>query len=182
MHRIIHVDLQSANVILTNDPHGAMRVVITHFGLARSALNPAVSGGSPGYMAPELYAGAPTTVASDIYALGVILHELASGFRPHLLRRHAGQHSHPTPADSPANSYLQRLTALSHAPLPPLHSRWDPILKCCLQADPTRRYDTVYQVFNALGPSVARRRLLIFAVRSHWPASGGSHLLAVHRA
>jgi serine/threonine protein kinase len=46
--------------------------VITDFGLARSALNPGISGGSPGYMAPELYAGAPTTVASDIYALGVI--------------------------------------------------------------------------------------------------------------
>ena len=162
-NRIIHGDLKSANVILTKDPDGAMRVVITDFGLARSALNPGVSGGSPGYMAPELYAGAPTTVASDIYALGVILHELASGFRPHVRVAMLASTLTQPPQDSPAKSDRQRLTALSQAPLPPLHSRWDPILKCCLQVDPSRRYETVDQVFKALGPSVARRRLLMFA-------------------
>ena len=163
-NRIIHGDLKSANVILTTNPDGGLRVVITDFGLARSALNPGVSGGSPGYMAPELYAGAATTVASDIYALGVILHELASGFRPHERVAMLASTETQLPAEPPVKpGSRERLSALSQAPVPPLRSRWDPILKCCLQTDPKRRYETVDLVLKAMGPSVARRRLLMFA-------------------
>src|SRR5580704_5792022 len=82
-HQVIHGDLKSANVILAKSPDGTPRAVITDFGLARAASVRGITGGTPGYMAPELYNGAPTTVASDIYALGVILYEMVSGARPH---------------------------------------------------------------------------------------------------
>ena len=95
-NRIIHGDLKSANVILTTNPDGRLRVVITDFGLARSALNPGMSGGSPGTWRRSFGAGAATTVASDIYALGVILHELSSGFRPHRASCDAGQRPRPS--------------------------------------------------------------------------------------
>jgi serine/threonine protein kinase/Flp pilus assembly protein TadD len=163
-HQIIHGDLKSANVILTKKPDGTPRAVITDFGLARATRTSGIRGGSPGYMAPELCAGQPTTVASDIYALGVILHELAAGFRPDEWIAMAASTVTQLPSDPPQNlDHRQRLAALTQAPLPRLRSRWDPILKKCLQTDPKRRYETVDQVRLALGPSVARRRVLILA-------------------
>ena len=84
--QVIHGDLKSNNVILTAGPHGAIRAVITDFGLARrpeAAQAAAPSGpvaGTPDYMAPELWKGAKASVASDIYALGVILSQLGSGW------------------------------------------------------------------------------------------------------
>ncbi len=163
-HQIIHGDLKSANIILTQKPDGTPRAVITDFGLASAGRTSGVRGGSPGYMAPELHAGQPTTVASDIYALGVILHELASGFRPDQWIAMAANTVTQLPSDPPQNlDHRQRLASLSEAPLPPLRSRWDPILKKCLQTDPKQRYDTADQVGQALGPSVTRRRVLILA-------------------
>src|SRR4051794_39012859 len=81
--QIIHSDLKSANVLLTKNPDGSLRAVITDFGLACSAVGPGSPGGTPGYIAPELTDGARTTVASDIYALGAILYELVCGYLPH---------------------------------------------------------------------------------------------------
>jgi len=84
-NQVIHGDLKSNNVILTSGPHGAVRAVITDFGLARGpegAQTNAPSGqmaGTPDYMAPELWKGGKASVASDIYALGVILSQLGSG-------------------------------------------------------------------------------------------------------
>jgi tetratricopeptide (TPR) repeat protein len=163
-HQIIHGDMKSANVILTKNPDGTPRAVITDFGLARAARTSGIRGGSAGYMAPELYAGQPTTVASDIYALGVILHELASGFRPDELVAMSANTVTQLPSDPPVRlDHRQRLAALSQAPPRPLRSRWDPILRTCLQTDPKQRYETVDQIRLALGPSVARRRVLILA-------------------
>jgi tetratricopeptide (TPR) repeat protein len=163
-NQIIHGDLKSANVILTRNPDGTLRAVITDFGLARAASVSGVTGGSPGYMAPELYQGAPTSVVSDIYALGVILHELVSGFRPH--ERAAMAASTVTQRPSTPAVKLdgrRRMADLSQAPVPPLHSRWDKIIRTCLRADPRQRYQTADEVLKALGPSAVRRRLLIAA-------------------
>jgi serine/threonine protein kinase/Flp pilus assembly protein TadD len=159
---IIHGDLKSANVILTKNADGTSRAVITDFGLARAASTSSATGGTPGYMAPELYTGAPITVASDIYALGVILHELISGFRPHERAAMLASTVTRLPSDPPVDR-KQQFADLSQAAVPPLGSRWDKILKTCLQADPRQRYATVDQVLQALGPSALRRRVLISA-------------------
>jgi eukaryotic-like serine/threonine-protein kinase len=161
-HQVVHGDLKSANLILTKNPDGSLRAVITDFGLARGASTSGASGGSPGYMAPELYQGATATVASDIYAVGVILHEMVSGFRPD--ERAAMEETTVTQhASGPAPNAdrKQRIADRSQAPLAPLRSRWDKILKTCLQVDPSRRYQSAAQILEALGPSVARRRILI---------------------
>src|SRR5207249_2137312 len=84
-NQVVHGDLKSGNVILTRGTDGALRAVITDFGLARrpgAAQRTAQSGeggGTPDYMAPELLRGEKASTASDVYALGVILHELVSG-------------------------------------------------------------------------------------------------------
>ena len=145
-NEVIHGDLKSNNVILTRAADGAIRAVITDFGLARrpeSAQRAAQSGeiaGTPDYMAPELLKGARASIASDIYALGVILHELVAGRRP-----------------SPA-SWEERL---NQAPQP-LRSKWDPILARCLDPDPSRRFSSADEVAEALTPN-SRRWLLAAA-------------------
>src|SRR6202030_3216806 len=78
--QVVHGDLKSNNIILTAEADGTVRAVITDFGLARrreaadGSTEPGEVGGTPDYMAPELWRGAELSVASDIYALGVILY------------------------------------------------------------------------------------------------------------
>ena len=80
---IVHGDLKSGNIILSQNEDGSLRPVITDFGLASRANQPSgASGGTPGYMAPELCRGERPSKASDIYALGVILYEIVTGRLP----------------------------------------------------------------------------------------------------
>lgn len=84
---IIHRDIKPNNILL--DGIGSeVRVCITDFGLARAhEAEASLSGrglvaGTPDYMAPELYSGRPPSQASDLFALGVVLHEVFTGQRP----------------------------------------------------------------------------------------------------
>jgi tetratricopeptide (TPR) repeat protein len=76
---ILHRDLKASNVMVCEGTDGQRRVVIMDFGLAGSEATPlAELAGTPAYMAPELLTGGQTSKASDIYALGIILRELAA--------------------------------------------------------------------------------------------------------
>ena len=73
---ILHRDLKPANLLID----GKGRLQITDFGISTFADGPQfVRGGTPAYMAPELFKGEPATEQSDIYSLGVTLFELATG-------------------------------------------------------------------------------------------------------
>jgi tetratricopeptide (TPR) repeat protein len=137
-NRVIHGDLKSNNIFLTKEDDGTTRAVITDFGLAQgrdASTRTAASspGGTPPYMAPELWLGAKPSVASDIYALGVCLFEMLTGRRPP--RAEPGQAS---------------------PKLPPVHPKWDPILSRCLESEPGRRYQSVEEVAQALAPRSRR--------------------------
>jgi hypothetical protein len=75
---IIHRDLKPGNVMI--DGNG--RAHITDFGLASLAgLDDDRIAGTPAYMAPEQVAGAPVTLRSDVYSLGLLLYEIFTGER-----------------------------------------------------------------------------------------------------
>jgi serine/threonine protein kinase len=84
-HGIVHRDIKSYNIIC--QPDG--RVKLTDFGIARiedtegaDNTRPGQIMGTPAYMAPELLSGAVADARSDLFSLGVVMYEAATGRRP----------------------------------------------------------------------------------------------------
>jgi hypothetical protein len=90
---VVHRDIKAGNVLL--DQRGAPYLI--DFGIAD-----AVSGGTPASASPQQLSGSRPTPADDIYALGVLLHEIITatpppaGGQPLSLRRQSGE---PVPAE-----------------------------------------------------------------------------------
>jgi len=90
---IVHRDLKPDNVLLQHDDDEGEQAKIVDFGIAKILHNPdGKSGlvktdsranlGTALYMAPERFAGAPGDPRMDVYALGLLLHEMVTGLLP----------------------------------------------------------------------------------------------------
>ena len=78
---IVHRDVKPDNVLRMDDG----RLVLSDFGLATDLPDStmvSVFVGTPHYMAPEVREGDPATTRSDVWSLGVVLHEIFFGKRP----------------------------------------------------------------------------------------------------
>lgn len=81
---VIHGDIKSENIFLVKGA-GSRRVIkLLDFGLSRPDRGRSAGevDGTPEYLAPERIRGGPATVASDLYALGIVLFELLTGRLP----------------------------------------------------------------------------------------------------
>ena len=81
--RVVHRDIKPANIIVRPD----CLVKLTDFGISRamdSAGHTRIGEllGTPHYLSPEQALGEPASGASDLYALGVVAHEMLTGRRP----------------------------------------------------------------------------------------------------
>jgi serine/threonine-protein kinase len=145
---IVHRDLKPQNILVDS----AGRAYVSDFGLAKSyeasaagLTRPGDFIGTPRYMAPESVEGQPTDHRSDIYALGLILYEMASG-------------STPFPGDSALEVLMQRVR-IAPRPLkevapdvPPFFTR---IVMRCLEKNPPARYQTARDLLRDLEQSKA---------------------------
>ncbi len=85
----VHRDLKPSNLFLVQQPDGTRFMKLLDFGLAKQMAlaqegqtRSGVAVGTPAYMAPEQIRGEPASAGTDLYALGVIAFELATGQRP----------------------------------------------------------------------------------------------------
>jgi serine/threonine protein kinase len=152
---VIHRDFKPDNVMLVEAEYFE-RVVITDFGLARSALiassEPLSSShhllGTLDYMAPEQLLGSPATPRSDLFALGVVLYEMLAGRLPFdgetaAARAFARTRKAPTPP-----SKLN----------PGITKRWDAAILRCLAIEPSERFSSAEDVVRALQDHPPPRR------------------------
>jgi serine/threonine-protein kinase len=116
---VVHRDIKPGNILISSEG----RVKVTDFGIAHAAgqapvTAPGLVMGTTQYMAPERIAGNPGTAASDLYALGIVLHECLTGMPPHdgtaadVMAAHLYLPLPPLPADVPAelDVLVDRLT------------------------------------------------------------------------
>jgi eukaryotic-like serine/threonine-protein kinase len=116
---VIHRDIKPGNILISSEG----QVKVTDFGIAHAAgqapvTSPGLVMGTTQYMAPERIAGNPGTAASDLYALGIVLHECLTGVPPHdgtaadVMAAHLYLPLPPLPADVPAelDVLVDRLT------------------------------------------------------------------------
>ncbi|MFL5297898.1 MAG: protein kinase domain-containing protein [Phenylobacterium sp.] len=94
---VLHQDLKPANIVISAQSDGGWRAAVVDFGSAQvldtvrlhdlaittDGFDPQEASsqarGTALYLAPELLAGAPASVRSDVYALGVVLYQLVVG-------------------------------------------------------------------------------------------------------
>ncbi len=115
---VLHRDLKPSNVFLT--ARGQVKVL--DFGLAHvfGWTGPA-SAGTPAYMAPEQWRGAPEDARTDVFALGVMLHEMVTSRLPFVVedgRSAAVDPDAPAPGLEGVPSRLRPVIASAVAPDP----------------------------------------------------------------
>ncbi|MDB4963139.1 MAG: serine/threonine protein kinase [Myxococcales bacterium] len=128
---ILHGDIKTENIFIVKTTMQRRLIKLLDFGLARPDLGRTEGmDGTPEYIAPERIDGAPSSQASDIYALGIVFFELLTGKLPfsgdlqEVLRQ---QREVPVPAPS---KVIEE----------PLDERADELIARATAKDPTKRH------------------------------------------
>jgi len=153
---IVHRDLKPSNLFATRRPDGSPTIKVLDFGISKTGKDPsgmqmtATSSvmGSPLYMSPEqLQSSKDVDARSDIWSIGIILHELLTG-------------------DSPfqAETMPQLVVGIMSSAPPPLRTKrpeaprgLEQVILKCLDKDRANRFQTVGDLAVALFEFAPRR-------------------------
>lgn len=149
---IVHRDLKPANLFLANRPGGAQIIKVLDFGISKlvtGSSSPSLAltrtqsmMGSPLYMSPEqLESTRDVDPRTDIWSLGVILHEAISGDPPFF------GDTMPQLVRSVLSGKRPSLVDIAGAP-----AELEAVVRRCLAVDKNRRYDDIGQLSHALVP------------------------------
>jgi serine/threonine protein kinase len=149
LHGVIHRDIKPANILI--DHHG--RALLADFGIAQSANKAgqeALSLGTLRYMSPEQLEGKPVDPRSDIFSLGVVLHEALTGKLPY---------------SSAEPNVLRReiVSGIKVIAAPQIPAELKAVCQKALQHDPQRRHISAAHIAAEL------RRCLKSPRSSFWP-------------
>jgi serine/threonine protein kinase/ABC-type branched-subunit amino acid transport system substrate-binding protein len=175
---LVHRDLKPANVFLTWLSDGTPQIKVLDFGLARQVgvdTNITQLGavlGTPGYASPEQITGeGDPDGRADIYALGALLHFLASGHPPY--RTGGGQATQTLLARQLAGPPAAADLAVLDGHPPGLRA----VVLRALDRHPDRRYQTVAELSDAVAALASGPRPAATAVLSS-PAPPRTAMLA----
>lgn len=174
---VVHRDIKPDNILLREDGEA----VLTDFGIARAIDSNRLTRtgaivGTPHYMSPEQARGATLDGRSDIYSLGIVLHEMLTG-------------SVPFHADDPVAVGIMHLSAALPM-LPGEFARLQTLLDRLLAKDAENRFqscDELLRFLRALPPPGSRHAALLDVGNLHTvatpnrktdPSLGDVHLLA----
>ncbi|MCC6752338.1 MAG: serine/threonine protein kinase [Deltaproteobacteria bacterium] len=138
---IIHRDIKPENIMIRKDG----RVKLTDFGIAQivDVARLTVTGqllGSPAYMAPELVEGKPLDFRSDVYSVGTLLYQLATGELPF-----KGKNPHEVLKRIAEGKFID-----ADIVNPVVGTRLGRVIRRALAHDPDQRYASVQQLRDEL--------------------------------
>eukprot|EP00854_Cymbomonas_tetramitiformis_P014866 gene14866-17573_t len=134
--RIIHRDIKSLNLFLDKNDD----IKVGDMGIAKVLSNSTIFAktivGTPYYLSPELCEDKPYNEKSDIWALGVVLYEMATG-------------SHPFDAQN-EGALIRKILRGTYAPVQNRSAGLVEIIKQCLTMNPQRRPDSAALLKNSI--------------------------------
>lgn len=141
---MVHRDLKPSNILF--DQNGSAH--LSDFGIAQTS-EPGRAGpeinGTPAYMSPEQVQGAEDVDGrSDIYALGIILHQMLTG-------------ELPPSADLPTRQLIAQAEKRSSLQESSSSEDWRQVVRKALAKDPRQRYATASDLLKAIQAAAAHQ-------------------------
>jgi tRNA A-37 threonylcarbamoyl transferase component Bud32 len=151
---MVHRDIKPANIMINEEGH----VILTDFGIAKILSGPSFTAtgamiGTPAYMSPEQGLGQPGDERSDLYALGVLYYQMATGRLPY-------------DADTPLAVIMKHV----NEPIPPpgktvagLPNKIQSVIVKSLAKNPDERYQSADEFASELKTAADSSELVVAA-------------------